>query len=62
MTIWATEKEQKVCARCEHFHQHYVEVGFMDYRWVNAGHCDYPRMKAREPKDTCKYFKERGKE
>lgn len=52
------KKEDVLCKNCKHFYQHYIFYrGF--YRWTNAGHCAYPRVKSKEPNDTCKHFERR---
>lgn len=59
MSIFVTEKEERVCENCKYFYQHYIRVAPYRYNPVHAGHCWYPRMKNRESSDSCKYFERR---
>ena len=71
MTIWIskTKKKREVCETCKHFYQHYIlpEESWMykhairGFIPVEAGHCDHPRSKEREPQDSCKHYERRGK-
>lgn len=60
--MYEIRETEERCANCEHFHQHYIRgKQFVDgLTTVNIGHCTYPRIKFREPWDTCKYFKQRN--
>lgn len=40
------------CFNCKRYFHHFNEVG----NKVNCGHCAYPRLKHREPYDTCERF------
>lgn len=55
MNIWIGKKDEKLCRDCKHFRQHYV-LCRGEYSACYAGHCVYPRVKAREPYDSCRYF------
>lgn len=61
MTIWVTKKNDRVCKDCKHFTQHYVVNPERNWLFdkANVGHCTYPRLKDKEPYDTCKYFEEK---
>lgn len=67
MTVWVTKKDDEICRNCKHFHQHYIYVGNNawylradhGYTETNAGHCTKPRVKDREPFDTCGFFERR---
>lgn len=48
--------ETEVCANCTHFYQHYREDGEPIY----AGHCAYPRMKPRDPFNSCAHFENKN--
>ena len=38
-------EEQKTCATCHHFYQHYVKVGKNKYTALALGHCGNPRAR-----------------
>ena len=63
MTMFGITKDAKVCANCKHYYQHcapFPEAG-MGFSPIHAGHCTYPRLKNREPNQTCGYFERRRK-
>ena len=51
--VWVTDGQ--TCRWCKHYRQYYYVEGVF-YRPAHAGHCVYPRIKDREPTDSCKYF------
>jgi len=55
MRIYVTSKDEQVCADCKHFVQYYVKWG-VGFSPVFSGRCMFPRVKDREPYDTCQYF------
>ena len=44
-----------MCVNCQHFHQHYIRDG-KGHVAVECGHCVEPRIKNREPWDSCQHF------
>lgn len=50
-----TSKDEQVCADCKHFVQYYVKWG-VGFSPILSGRCMFPRVKDREPYDTCQYF------
>lgn len=54
MKIWISEREE-ICANCKHYVQHYTCL-LERFTPCNAGHCVYPRLKARKPGQTCERF------
>lgn len=59
MNVWVTNKDERVCNSCKHFHPHYRKSSNGMFYQINAGHCAYPRMKSKEAYDSCKYFEKR---
>lgn len=53
----SAEPETECCYNCTHFYQHYSKEGYEIY----AGHCSYPRIKPRNPGDTCQNFERKYK-
>lgn len=39
--------EEKTCATCSRFRQHYIKLG-RSYHAITYGHCVYPALKKRE--------------
>lgn len=54
--LFGINEKEEVCANCKHFIQHYTKTRLKGVSPCNAGHCIYPRMKARKPGDTCVHF------
>lgn len=47
---------ERICANCRYYHQHYAYIEGWYYA-VGCGHCAKPRMKKRKPfDDACGYF------
>lgn len=49
----------EVCGNCVHFRLHYIRYSEHGYSALHYGHCVYPRLKKREPDQTCPYWKAR---
>lgn len=55
--LYNIDEHEEVCANCKHYIQHWVKsTRLNDLSPCNAGHCLYPRMKARKPGQTCEHF------
>lgn len=55
--------ETPFCANCKNYYPHYIKESYNGrYEPIFAGHCVYPRMKARRAYDTCEHFRNRCKE
>lgn len=61
MKLWIAKKDDAICERCKNFYQHYIYLEGR-YMRVHAGHCAVPRVKDREPYDTCKYYERKSHE
>lgn len=49
----------KSCANCAHYARHYIRLWGRYFVPVAAGHCTFPRVKARKPCDLCGCWKPR---
>lgn len=54
MNYWI-DKNERACANCIHFYQHYIDTGYM-FTPIFGGHCAYPRHKYRKVCDCCQSF------
>ncbi len=46
------------CGTCYYYKQHYVQWGGPNrFSALSYGHCTYPRMKVREPHQTCEHWR-----
>lgn len=50
-----------VCGTCAHYCQHYV-LGGKKFVPLWYGHCVMPRLKDRDPDETCEYWQENHSE
>lgn len=52
-------REARSCKNCRHYVQHYRVFDDKGKRWLEAiysGHCIEPRVKLRNPDNTCEHF------
>ena len=47
---------KQVCCNCVYYRQHYGKRGD-GYQPIYCGHCVYPRLKTRQPDQTCGNWK-----
>ncbi len=48
--------EQTVCGTCKHYRRHYVRYEAGRFTSLHYGHCVYPRIKQRDPGQTCPHW------
>jgi hypothetical protein len=57
MTFFGIYDWEKVCCNCRHFVKHYHYDSYSKkFQPLCCGHCYYPRVKHREPNQSCANF------